>query len=103
MRRTIKESLRVGQFVQLRAYGIPCTHDNTKSSRQGKLNYTLEERQDYLVARAFKGHLDFFFLFGFFETGFLCGIVLTVLELILDQADLELTEIHLHLPLECWD
>ena len=38
------------------------------------------------------------------EMGFLCVTVLAVLELALvDQADLELTEIHLPLPSRCWD
>ena len=54
--------------------------------------------------------LDFFvsFWFGFvlvfFNTGFLCERVLAVLEVALvDQAGLELTDIHLPLPPECWE
>ena len=38
-----------------------------------------------------------FFFFCFFEIGFLC-VVMAVLELALDQAGLEFTEIHLPLP-----
>ena len=48
--------------------------------------------------------LSFLFvcLFCFVETGFLCVAVLAVLELALvDQADLEFTEICLPLPPEC--
>ena len=42
--------------------------------------------------------------FLFFETGFLCVALEPVLELgLVDQADLELTEILLPLPLKCWD
>ena len=42
-------------------------------------------------------------LFIYFETEFLCVIALTDLELVLvDQAGLELTEIGLPLPPECW-
>ena len=44
--------------------------------------------------------LDFFF----FETGFLCVTVLAVPELVLvNQAGLELIEIHLSLLPGCWD
>ena len=47
--------------------------------------------------------VDFFVLFSFFETGFLC-VALAVLELALvDQAGLELTEICLPLPSKGWD
>ena len=39
-----------------------------------------------------------------FIVGFLCVTALAVLELALvDQAGLELTEIHLSLPPKCWD
>ena len=50
-------------------------------------------------------YLLFFFLsFFFFETGFLRSFLVPVLELALvDQAGLELTEICLSLPPECWD
>lgn len=41
-------------------------------------------------------------LVWFFEIEFPC-VVLAVLELSVDQAGLKLTEIHLPLPLECWD
>ena len=45
-----------------------------------------------------------FWFFGFFETGFLCVTVLTVLELALvDQAGLELTEIPPASASEYWD
>ena len=49
------------------------------------------------------GFFSFFFFF-FFETGFLCVTTLNVLELShsVDQASLELTEILLTLPPECW-
>jgi hypothetical protein len=36
------------------------------------------------------------------QDGFLC-VVLAVLEITVDQASLELTEIHLSLPFSCWD
>ena len=40
----------------------------------------------------------------FFETGFLCRFLVPVLELaLLDLAGLELTEIRLPLPPDCWD
>ena len=42
--------------------------------------------------------------FGFFETGFLYVKALAAVELALvDQADLDLTEICLCLPPRCWD
>ena len=46
----------------------------------------------------------YFFLGGGFETGFLCVTAPDALELALvDQPGLELTEIPLPLPPECWD
>lgn len=36
------------------------------------------------------------------ETGFLCTTALTILELFVDQVGLDLTELHLPLPPECW-
>ena len=45
-----------------------------------------------------------FFACLFFETGFLCVDLVPILELALvDQAGLELTEICLLLPPQCWD
>ena len=58
------------------------------------------------------GYWEWFFVCLFFaclfvcllETGFLSLTVLAVLEIaFVDQAGLELTEIHLPLPPECWD
>ena len=44
------------------------------------------------------------YIYLFFETGFFCVALEPVLELALvDQAGLELTEICLPLPPECWD
>ena len=46
----------------------------------------------------------FFSFFWIFEAGFLCVTALAVFELALvDQAGLELTEICLPLPPECWN
>lgn len=47
-------------------------------------------------------HLLFGFVFLFFETGF-PYLELTSLELCVDQAGLDLTNIHLPLPPDCWD
>ena len=44
-----------------------------------------------------------FFFFFFFETGFLCGFGTCPGTSSVDQAGLELTEIRLPLPPECWD
>ena len=63
----------------------------------------------FLVFFSFSFFLFFFLsfflsFFLFFETGFLCVALEPVLELaIVDQAGLELREIHLPLPPECWD
>ena len=47
--------------------------------------------------------LFFFFPFFFFKTGFLCSFGACPGTYLVDQAGLELTEICLSLPPECWD
>ena len=82
-----------------------------RKSNQPALLIAEPPRQHLAFAVPFGGLVGFdlvlfllTYLLWFSETGFLCVIALAVLELALvDQAGLELTEILLPLPPECWD
>jgi hypothetical protein len=61
-------------------------------------------KEDFLSLNCLKSQLVCFVLFGFFgDRVFLYNKALAVQTHFVDQAGLELTNILLPLPLECWD